>query len=162
MMTRVRALLCIVPLVLLSAGAATANWHIACSGDWHQPMGPRHTSALPALLRDARTYLSSAAAGIIGLTGGRGRWVVQVRRDDNGKLRPNLTLLVRRTGDGQGTGRIDGGTDFQTVGPTNVPFFSGDGPHTGVPFEVKAEKPAATAPAAEYRDFLVYTVTDIP
>ncbi len=86
-------------------------------------------------------------------------WRVDVRRTD-GTWDTGVTLSVRRTGDGTGTGSISGGSTYQAVGTIDVTFFTGSGDRTALPISYQLSGVSVQVPPNLYSTTVTFTVVD--
>jgi hypothetical protein len=108
------------------------------------------------------TYESSADQGLIAITGTTGdsdNWRVDVRRSDT-SWHGDLTLFVKRTGDGTGSGSISDGTAYQAVTTTDTALFSGSGDRSNIPVQLKISGASVAIPPSAYATSIIYTVVD--
>lgn len=87
-------------------------------------------------------------------------WRVDVRRGDV-TWASQLSLSVRRTGEGTGLGVINGGLDYLPVGTSDVAFFSGAGDRLGIPVQVQVGGVSIQVEPGSYSTTLILTVVDI-
>ncbi len=85
---------------------------------------------------------------------------VDVRKDDS-SWDSRITLYIRRTSDGTGTGTITGGTVYQEVTGQDMSFFSGNEnrDNIDVQFKVSGGYAGEALSADSYVTGVVYTVT---
>ena len=86
-------------------------------------------------------------------------WRIDVRRTDI-HWHNNLTLSVRRTGDGTGLGTILGGASYLPVSPSSSAFFSGLLDRLAVPLQIKLSGLSVAIPSDTYSTTLTFTVVD--
>lgn len=86
-------------------------------------------------------------------------WRVDVRRSDTA-WDPDVTVWVRRTSDGSGSGSIAGGSAWQQVSAMDATFFSGSGDRTAIGLQVRITGTSLSLPADLYATSLVYTVVE--
>jgi len=109
------------------------------------------------------TYTSNASEVSLSVTGTidvADNWRIDVRRADD-IWHDNLSLFVRRTGDGIGPGTISGGGSYQEITLTDAPLFSGAGDRTGVTLQLQLDGMSVSVPAAIYSTTITYTVVDV-
>ncbi len=89
-----------------------------------------------------------------------GYYRVDVRKSDS-SWDSRITLYIRRTSDGTGTGTISGGTVYQEVTDQDTEFFSGyqDRSDIDVQFKVSGGYAGLGLHADSYVTSVVYTVT---
>ncbi len=86
-------------------------------------------------------------------------WQVEIRLDDNNLPQP-IELWVRRTGNGQGGGTINGGTEFQQLSQTYQLFFTGSKNRRNIPIQFEFRNVSVTVNSGTYTTTIVYTLTD--
>ncbi len=89
-------------------------------------------------------------------------WQVTVEKDGT-SWHSNLTLQVKRTGEGNGNGPFAGGTDYVTIpdSPTLSLFFWGGKNRTNVPCQYRLHSDNL-CPETSYSALVIYTVTSTP
>ena len=89
-------------------------------------------------------------------------WQITVEKDAT-NWHSNLTLEVRRTGDGTGSGTISGGTTYVTIpdSPTYVIFFVGNKNPNNIPCQYRLHSDDL-CPEASYSTPVIYTITNAP
>lgn len=108
------------------------------------------------------TYESNSDQGLLtisGTTGDADNWRVDVRKSDI-SWNNNLTLSVKRTGSGSGTGSISGGGAYQAVGDTDSALFSGSGDRINIPMQLQLSGISVSIPPGTYSASIIYTVVD--
>lgn len=149
------------PLALmLSLLAPSYAADISVTGDWSRTIGTGDLQA-GAGSDLVSAYQSDADAVLLTVwnTGG-GAWRVDVRRADT-TWDTDLTLSVRRTGDGTGGGTIGAGTTYQAIAETNAEFFSGSGDRSNVALQFNLTGMSLQVPPDTYVTTITYTVVDI-
>lgn len=149
--------------VLMGRGPAAAAISITCTGSWTETIDRADLQGGPGSDLNS-DYESSSGTGAIDITGTAGdfdTWRVDVRRTD-ASWDSRLSLYVRRTSDGTGTGPISGGTAYQAITATNASFFEGGGDHTNVTIQLRLSGMSYAIPAANYTTTVVLTVVDLP
>lgn len=148
--------LCLLPLM---AGAID----IAVTGDWTDlfitandlAAGPG--SNLNGLYE---SNIDQATIDIFNTAGNSDSWRVDVKRTDT-TWSSIPTLAVKRYDSGSGNGSISGGLAYQTVGTTDMSFFSGTGDRTGVHIQLKISNVSLSLPPGNYSSTISYTVVDL-
>lgn len=69
-----------------------------------------------------------------------------------------LEIWLRRTGTGNGSGEVWGGTTFQKVGDVNMTFFEGKRSVNKIPVQLELRGMTVTIPAMAYSTNIVYTL----
>ena len=148
-------------VILFSLAPAEAKQvKISAAGGWNLTIDASDLTSGPGSeLADKEsdpgaTFLT---VSIKGVTWKVEAWRVEVRRADS-VWDGNLTLYVRRTSDGNGSGIVSGGSSYIPVGSANTSFFSGteDRSNIGVQYRLK---PSLKAPPGSYGTTVIYTIT---
>lgn len=86
-------------------------------------------------------------------------WRIDVHRDDR-RWHPDLHLSVRRTDDGSGSGKVEGGIRFQEIGPLDLPLMEGQGDRSGIGLQYAISGVSILIPPEEYAAQIIYTVVE--
>jgi hypothetical protein len=107
------------------------------------------------------TYESAADQVSIDLLGvGNNDWRVDVRKVDT-DWPAALSLYVRRTSDGNGSGQITGGTSYQQLTDTYQEFFGGSKNRRNVNVQMMLDGVSAELPCGDYLTTVYYTVVEV-
>lgn len=127
------------------------------SGTWTFPSGSGlWTSPKPTL----ESAPGSAALHVVNARGTDDPWRVEVRLQGP-PLPEGITLWVRRSGSGQGSGWIRDGLAFQPVGESPLSFLSGTGDRMQVPLQLKITGITPRTPAGTVRASLLFSVVSL-
>ncbi len=126
------------------------------SGDWTQKLNAGHLvsgagSNLPTQVQ------SLAGATILSISNAPGAWTVRVRRA-GGPWHGNVTLFVKRTSAGAGSGSVSGGDGFVEVTGSDTVLFSGSGARSNIALQFKLTGLSAGISPANYLSSIVFTV----
>jgi hypothetical protein len=146
--------------LVLPAGPVHAI-DIALAGSWAVSIDAGDLTGGPGTdLTD--TYESETAQITITISntpGSGDNWRVDVKRMDT-NWDSDLTLEVRRTGDGAGGGSISGGTTYQEIDTTDTAFFSGSGDRSDITLQLRLSGVSVHVPPDAYSTSVTYTVVD--
>ncbi|PKL42383.1 MAG: hypothetical protein CVV41_14685 [Candidatus Riflebacteria bacterium HGW-Riflebacteria-1] len=104
--------------------------------------------------------IDQATIDIFNTAGNSDAWRVDVKRTDTAWSSIPI-LSVRRYDSGSGAGSISGGLAYQTVGTTDMSFFSGTGDRTGVRIQLKISNVSLSLSPGNYSSTILYTVVDL-
>jgi hypothetical protein len=133
--------------------------NITITGTWSLSIGAGNLTGGPGSNLTA-TYTSATNQVTMAVTTTLVNWRVDVRRIDT-IWHANLTLEIRRTGTGSGTGTVSGGTTYLTITTTNQAFVTGSGNRSGIPLQEQLGGVSVSIPAQTYTTTIQYTVVDI-
>ncbi len=111
------------------------------------------------LMSDYESAEGTALLNITGATNSDDAWKVRVRATF-ASWPENMALFVRRTGDGDGSGAISGGTAYVPVEASDADFFSGSGSIMNIPVQYKTSGMSLAVPPGAYSATIVYTVVE--
>jgi hypothetical protein len=134
--------------------AGAGNVNITASGGWNFTIGPADLSAGPG--SDIADKDSAPSATLLTVSATGFNWRVDVNRSDT-TWNGNLTLNVRRTSDGTGSGIVSGGGSFIPVGLINSLFFSGSGSRSNMGVQYR-QKSSVKVPPGSYSTTVIYTI----
>jgi uncharacterized membrane protein YgcG len=142
--------------LLLAIGQAEAgNVNISASGGWNFTIDASDLISGPG--SDIRDKESAPNASLLTVSATGFSWRVDVRRADT-SWNGNLTLYLRRTSDGTGSGIVFGGSSYIPVGIANSLFFSGSGSRSGMGGQYKLGS-SVKVPPGSYGTTVIYTIT---
>jgi len=147
----------LLPLLFFATSAIGID--IQATGVWNPAIGSQDLS--PGSGRNLKSACkSSPDATALTISNATGKeWKVSVRK--SGASWPSgLTLYVRRTTHGDGTGKISGGTSFIPINAFDTGFFSGWNDRTAIKCQYKLEGMSLDIPPGIYGFLVIYTVTD--
>ncbi|WP_435524940.1 hypothetical protein [Chryseobacterium indoltheticum] len=150
---------------LLFFGALKAQRSITVAGgNWAATIPPitEAGSNYSGSYESADNQVSLTASVPLALSNGK----VSVRYESNPTWNSNLTLSVRRTGDGTTVCvlcTITGGTAYQTVTLTDLELFRitavlALGSYSNIPIKIRLTGVSVTIPAATYNSKLIFTI----
>jgi hypothetical protein len=82
-------------------------------------------------------------------------------RQNAGTWDASLTLYVRRTSTGTGSGSISGGTTYQEVTTSNLEFFTGNSNRNGIDAQYRVDGMSVGISPDTYQTTVSYTITDL-
>lgn len=151
-----RSSLAVFFLIFFSLDADAAP-KITVTGSWTQAIGESNlTAGAGSTLTSTYTSSTSAVTLNISNTGG-GAWSVKVRKTDT-SWPAGVTLYVKRTANGTGTGTITGGTAFMQVTNSDNSFSSGTKNRTGITCQFQITGMSLNVDPASYLSTVVFTV----
>ncbi|MCF7984025.1 MAG: hypothetical protein K9L70_06445 [Thiohalocapsa sp.] len=151
---RRKLILCMLGLMPVLCASASG---ITVSGTWSETIGSDDLFAGTGT--DIRSpIVSGAAQAVLDIadTGGRS-WTVYLRRAEIA-WHADVTLSVRRSGDGSGSGSIVGGTDYRPVTASDQVFFTGSGDRAGIGIELRLEGVSVAQDPNLYETAVTYSV----
>jgi len=135
---------------------------IAVTGDWTNlsiTANDLTAGAGSNLTGQYQSNVDQATIDIINTTGNSDSWRVDVKRTDTA-WNSIPVLSVKRYDDGSGGGSISGGLGYQSVGPTDMSFFSGAGDRSGVHIQLKISNISVSLSPGNFSTTISYTVVD--
>jgi len=143
-----------IALVTLSSMVTAAD--LTSSGDWVESLNASNLVSgagtdLPANLE------SISGTTVLSVSNVTGSWRVTARRSAS-TWNSNLTLYVRRTTSGSGTGSISGGDSYVEVTGGDSEIFTGVDARGSISIQYKLTGLAHNIPPATYLSSLVFTV----
>ena len=72
-----------------------------------------------------------------------------------------MALQLRRTGDGDGGGALEGGLSYVPIGESDIFFFSGSGDRMAIPIRYEISGISLSVPSGRYSAVITYTVVDL-
>jgi hypothetical protein len=150
-----RFLLCLTTAAALTGGLAQAA-NIQIVGGWAT------TINASLLVAGAGSNLQSSVTSIAGesvvsLSGAPKDWVVLARLMP-GAWHPQVTLQVRRSSAGSGSGFVTGGESFISLTSTNTIIFSGEGHRDGVAIQYRLTGMSCQVAPGTYSAPILFTV----
>lgn len=150
-------------ILSLYGGVAHADLEISAEGSW-TPRVDDGDLAGAAGSDVASTYTSDPedlTLSVSGATGASDAWRVEVRQELSPWWDSDLTLEIRRVGDGSGSGSVDGGTGFQTLGQSDAVFFTGEGDRASIQIQLRLSGVSVSdIPPEVYLSEITYTLVD--
>jgi hypothetical protein len=142
-------------LALTCAGAASAA-DLTSTGDWIESVNASNLvsgagSGFPG------AFQSVSGTTVLSVGNAPGNWRVKARRSP-GNWNGNLTIWVKRTSDGSGSGTIAGGEAFVEVGATDVEIFSGTEARSNISLQFKLTGLTCDASPDTYTSSIIFTV----
>ncbi|MGB8658038.1 MAG: hypothetical protein WCE90_09690 [Candidatus Zixiibacteriota bacterium] len=151
-----------VPLLLFSTEVEPID--LSATGGWGETIDQSHLiSGAGSNLADAYESLTNATTiSVSGCTGDTDNWRVEVSRIDQGGWYENLTIYVRRTSDGTGSGWVADGLSYIEVNSTGSQFFTGAGDRTNISIQYRLAGMSVMVPPENYSTTISFAVVDIP
>jgi len=162
MQTESRAHSVLVVFLLLLLPLAARAIDIVVTMDWTDlSITANDLAAGPGsnLTGQYESNIDQVTINIFNTTGNSDSWRVDVKRTDTTPSSIPI-LSVKRYDDGSGGGSISGGLGYQTVGTTDLSFFSGTGDRTGVHIQLKISNISLSLSPGNYSTTTTYTVVD--
>ena len=150
-------------LVLFLLPLMAAAIDIAVTGDWTDLfITANDLTAGPGsnLTGQYESNIDQATIDTVNTAGNSDSWRVDVKRTDT-TWGSTAVLAVRRYDSGYGEGSISGGLAYQTVGTTDMSFFSGTGDRTGIRIQLKISNVSLSLSPGNYSSTISYTVVDL-
>jgi hypothetical protein len=111
------------------------------------------------LTQQYQSPIDQVTIDILNTAGTSDSWRVDVKRTDS-TWNSIPVLAVKRHDDGSGAGSISGGLGFQTVGMTDMSFFSGTGNRTGIRVQIQISNISVHLSPGNFSTTISYTVVD--
>jgi len=146
-------------LLLVLCWALPSAWaaDISVVGNWTELID--RDDLVAGAGSDLRSPIESAGAqatlDISATTGGN--WTVKVAKSDL-NWPAGVSVAVRRTSDGSGSGGISGGTTYLALSGTEQVLFSGSGDRSGIQVQLKTEGLSVGAAPDNYSTTITYRV----
>ena len=154
------AIAVLIAAAIISAEGVWAAVSIGVTGDWFETIDAADLSG-GAGSDLVSTHESSADQVSIDIGDAPTQsWRVDVRKVDT-DWHGDLSLYVRRTSDGSGSGSIAGGTSYQQLTSTYQEFFSGGLDRSGIAVQLMLDGVSATMPCGSYLTTVYYTVVEV-
>lgn len=147
-----------IPLLAAACWASAAQGaDLAVSGNWSPTVS--NADLLFGAGSDLRTPIESGTAeatlDITNTLGGN--WSVVAKKSDT--VWPSgVSIAVKRTNDGSGSGSIAGGTTYLTLSATDQTLFSGSGDRSGIWIQLKTDGLSVGHGAGTYSLNVIYTI----
>lgn len=132
----------------------TGAWQLGLS---RQTLAGRPGSELTAVFESHPGSASLTVAGAVSSDQG---WQVEVSRRDM-RWHPDLSLQVRRVGNGVGGGVLRGGQSYQPAETVPSGLLIGCGNRLQVPLQFRLGGFSVRVPPADYATELIYTVVEL-
>ena len=87
-------------------------------------------------------------------------WRFDVRKSDTTWF-SDLSLYIRRTGSGSGSGSISGGNSYIEILDMDREFFSGNGHLNNIPLQYKLSGVSVQVPPGTYSTTVIFTLVDL-
>ena len=111
------------------------------------------------LMKSFESKLDATVINITGTGGSGDAWQVRVRKSGVSKLH-GVTLYVKRTGNGSGSGTVSGGSSYVAVETSDTDFFEGSGDRTDITVQYKVSGISIKIPPGTYSTVVTFTVVD--
>ena len=154
----IRYLLSALLPLLLCSGVCWAIV-ITVTGNWAETIDASDLQAGPGSDLFG-TYESASNVGVIDISSTAGNWALNVGKA-NTNWHANFHLYVKRTSNGSGSGTITGGTAYQEITDSDLPFFNGSDDRSGINVQLKLDGVAIQVPPDTYTTTVWYTVYDL-
>lgn len=148
------SMLKVVPLLAFSSFAQGAD--LTSSGDWVESINATHLVAGAGSDLQAQ-FESVSGVTTLTITNAPGAWSLRVRRGGSGG-HGDVTVYVKRTSSGSGSGSIAGGTAYQALTGTDEELFSGSDARSSVSLQFKLTGLSRNVSPATYLSSLIFTV----
>jgi hypothetical protein len=145
-------------LLCLLAPFPAYTGDIVATGGWNRTIDSSDLTAGAGSDLTA-AYESAANATSLDLTA-VGDFRVDVRRTD-GNWSGDLTLYVKRTQPGSGSGSISGGTSYQAVSTADMEFFTGNSDRTGIEVQYQVDGVSVSMSPDTYTSTVTFTIIDL-
>ncbi|MEI9894764.1 MAG: hypothetical protein WDN28_12975 [Chthoniobacter sp.] len=144
----------ILPWLALAGLAQGAD--LTSSGDWIQTITAAHLSSGAG--SDLQAQFESVS-GVTTLTvaNASGAWSLRARRS-GGQGHPDVTVYVKRTSGGGGSGSISGGTAYMELTTSDAEIFSGSEARSGISLQFKLTGLSRKVSPATYLSSIIFTV----
>lgn len=86
------------------------------------------------------------------------KWSISVQKNDI-DWDDELKIFMHRTGNGYGTGWINGGQNYKIIKNNNFKFITGRDNRNSIPIQYQMRKVSVTIPAHNYVVEIMYTLT---
>lgn len=145
--------------VLCSAGCQAVD--VTVTGSWSivDDAGHLASGAGSDLISDRESGPDQVALTVANALGDSDNWRVDVRRSDT-NWPAGLSIYVKRTSDGAGTGIITGGHGYQEITVSDTAFFSGSGNRNGIGLQLRLSGASVRIAPDTYSTSIIYTVVD--
>jgi hypothetical protein len=154
------AIALLIAAAIISAEGVWAAVSISVTGDWFETID--ETDLAGGAGSDlVSTYESAADQVSIDIADAPTEsWRVDVRKVDT-DWHGDLSLYVRRTSDGSGSGSIAGGASYQQISSTYQEFFSGSLDRSGITAQLMLDGVSAAMGCGNYLTTVYYTVVEV-
>ena len=144
----------VVLFALFVSHAEAGTLDISASGGWTMTVNASDlTSGAGSNIKDKE---SGSGATLLTISGTGFVWKVNVSRSDT-SWNGNLTLYLKRTSDGTGSGFVAGGTSYIPIGTTSSQFFTGSGSKSNIAVQYKLGS-SVSVPPGNYSTTVTFTV----
>ena len=86
------------------------------------------------------------------------KWSISVQKNDI-DWDDNLNIFMHRTGNGYGTGQINGGQNYKIIKNNDFKFINGKENRNSIPIQYQMRNVSVTIPAHNYVVEIMYTLT---
>lgn len=86
------------------------------------------------------------------------KWSVSVQKN-NIAWDDNIIIWMHRTGNGNGTGKINGGQNYKKIKNNNAKFITGEENRNSIPIQYQMRNVSVTIPAHNYVVEIMFTLT---
>ncbi len=142
-------------------GILSGQAFINVEGNWNYAISPiveaGNDFSYEYTSNPAQVYLSATTSK--GKGNGNFRWSFSIHKEDI-FWDAALQLFVKRTGNGNGGGFIQGGTAFQEISNNDNFFFSGKKSRADIPLQFQIQGVSVLIPSGNYATSVVYTLRE--
>lgn len=100
---------------------------------------------------------SASGISVLTIINAPGNWTLRARKSGSGG-HPDVTIHVRRSSSGSGSGGISGGTSFMALTGSDVEIFSGTDDRENISLQFKLSGLSKDIPPATYFSSIIFTV----
>ena len=142
--------------LIFLAAAEAAGAEVSASGNWSEIVTAANLS------HGAGTNIQSSLESTTGLNvltiaNVSGRWRLKARRSP-GRWDSHLSIWVKRTSDGAGSGTIAGGSNYVELGANDVELFCGSGARGSISLQYRLTGLTTAVPPNSYTSSIIFTV----
>lgn len=141
-------------LLLLALPGLAQGADLTSIGDWVESITA--ANLVSGAGSDVQSQFESVS-GVTSLTisNAPGAWTLRVRGSGG---HGDVTVLVKRTSGGSGSGSISGGTAYQELTGSDAELFSGTDARSGIPLQFKLTGLSRNVAPATYLSSIIFTV----
>lgn len=129
---------------------------ITVTGGWMETINASFLTAGAG--SDLASQIESASGiTVVTIANAPGNWTLRARKSGSGG-HPDVTIHVRRSSSGSGTGSISGGTSFVALGGSDAEIFTGTEARENISLQFKLSGISKSIPPATYLSSIIFTV----
>lgn len=146
--------------LLLSLAIAAPGADVSSVGNWTETIDASDliAGAGSNVTSQYESVTGSTTLDIVNTAGGS--WRIVARRSD-GTWHGNLTLFVRRTSDGSGSGSVLSGASYVQLSTLDTEIFTGTGDRTNIAVQLKLTGMSKDVSPNTYSSGIIFTVTSL-